>query len=70
MTRQVDRRVDVPMHNVTLLEFLGLAFNASMILENEFEDGRRTPLDKIDRYFYKKRSSLLGNNDRFYIPFK
>ena len=33
------------------LEFMGLVFDTSMILEDELEDGRRTSLDKIDRYF-------------------
>ena len=41
-----------------------------MILEDELEDGRRAPLDKIDRDFYETISSLLGYNCRPNIPFK
>ena len=58
------------MNKVALLEFMGFVFDTGMILENELEDGRRTPLDKIDRYFWETRSNLLGDNDRPYIPFK
>jgi hypothetical protein len=66
----VDRRVEVPMNKVAFLEFVGLVFDTGIILEDELEDGRRTSLDKIDRYFYETISSLLRNNDRPYIPFK
>ena len=58
------------MNKVALLEFAGLVFGTSIILDDKLEDGRRTSLDKIDRYFYKTISSLLRSNDRYYIPFK
>jgi hypothetical protein len=58
------------MHNVTLLVFVGLAFDTDIILEDELEDGRRTSLDKNDRYFYETISKLLRNCDRPYSPFK
>jgi hypothetical protein len=63
MTPQsVHRRVDVPNNRVTLLEFVGLVFDADMILEDELKDGRWTVLDKIDKYFYENTiSSLLRN---------
>ena len=50
---EVDIRVEVPMHKVTLLVFVGIAFDTSMTLESELEDRRRASLDKIDIYFYK-----------------
>ena len=47
-----------------MLEFMGLVFDTGIILEDKLEDGRRTLLDKIDRYFYETISNVLGNNDR------
>ena len=70
MTAQVDRRVNVPMNKVTFLEFIGLLFDTSMILEDELEVGPRASLDKIYKYFFKTLSSLFRNNDRPCIPFK
>jgi hypothetical protein len=36
------------MNKVTFLEFVGLVFETSIILEDKLEDGRRRCLDKID----------------------
>jgi hypothetical protein len=58
------------MNKVASLEFAGLVFGTSFILEDNLEDGRRTSLDKVDKYFYKTISSLLRHNGRLYIPFK
>ena len=66
----MDRRVDVPMNNVAFLEFVGLVFDSSIILEDELEDVRRTSLGKINKYFYETKSRLLRNDCRPYIPFK
>ena len=55
----MDRRVDVPMNNVAFLEFVGLVFDSSIILEDELEDVRRTSLGKINKYFYETKSRLL-----------
>ena len=43
----MDRRVEVPMDEVALLELVGLVFDTVMILEDnlKFEDGRWTCLD-------------------------
>jgi hypothetical protein len=49
----VDRRVEVPMNKVAFLEFAGLVFDTCFILEDKLEDGRRTSLDKVDKYFYE-----------------
>ena len=40
------------MNKVALLEFVGLVFDTSMILEDKLEYGRWTSLDKIDEYVY------------------
>jgi len=66
----MDRPVEVPMNKNAFLEFVGLVFDTSIVLENELEVGRRTSLDKIDKYFYATISSLLRNDVRSYIPFK
>lgn len=58
------------MNMGALLKFVGLVFDAGIVLENELEVERRTFLDKIDRYFYATVSSLLRSNERPYIPFK
>ncbi len=58
------------MNKNAFLEFVGLVFDTSIVLENELEVGRRTSLDKIDKYFYATISSLLRNDVRSYIPFK
>ena len=52
------------MNEVALLELVGLVFDTVMILEDEFEDGLWTFLDKINRYFCETISSVLGNNDK------
>ena len=70
MTPQTDRQVEVPMNKVAFLESVGLVLGTSINLEDEVEVERRTPLDKIDRYFYETILILLRNNDRPYIPFK
>jgi hypothetical protein len=44
----VDGRAEVPMNEVAFPEFVGLVFDTSFILEGEFDDSRRTSLDKID----------------------
>ena len=58
------------MNKVVFLEYLGPFFDTPMILDEEFEDGRRTSRNEVDGYFYKPTSSLLRNNDRHHIPFK
>lgn len=58
------------MNEIDFLEFVRFVFDSSMILEDELEDVRRTPLDKIDKYFYETISSLPRYNGRPYIPFK
>ena len=55
--------------NVVLLESVGLAYDAGIVLQDELEDGLRTSLDKFDKYFYESICSLLRNNSRPYIPF-
>ena len=54
----MDRRVDVPMNNITFLEFSGLVFDAGLIFEGKLEDGHRASLEKSEKYFYKTISSL------------
>jgi hypothetical protein len=66
----VDKRVEVPMNTIAFLEFVGLVFDTDLVLENELEDGRRTSLDKIDKYFYENVWGLLRSNGRPYIPFR
>ena len=57
--------------NVVFLELIGLAYDAGIIvLQDELEDGLRTSLDKFDKYFYKRISSLLRDSGRTHIPFK
>jgi hypothetical protein len=58
------------MNMVAFLEFAGLVFDTSIILEDELEVGPRTPLDKIDCYSYGTVSSRLRYYYRPYIPFK
>ena len=58
------------MNKVASLEFVGLVFDTSIILDDKLEDGCRASLDKIDKYFYETISNLLRSNDRYYIPFK
>ena len=70
----MDRRVEVPMNEVALLELVGLVFDRDtvMILEDnlKFEDGRWTCLDKFDNYFCETIMSLRRNKDGLDIPFK
>jgi hypothetical protein len=59
------------MNKVSFLEFIGPVSDTVVNPENELEVGRRTSLDKFDRYFYTSRSpDLFGNNGRPYIPSK
>jgi hypothetical protein len=66
----VDRRVEVPTKAIVFLENFGPLFDTSAIVEDELEGGRRTSLDKTDRYFYIPALSVLRDNGRLYIPFK
>ena len=72
MTLQIDRRVEVPMNEVALLELVGLVFDTGMIPVDKFEDRLWTSLDEINRYFYETIMSLRRrrNKDRLYKPFK
>ena len=70
MMPQVDRHVEVPINKVALLELVGLVFDTSIILQDKLEDGPGTSLDKIDRYIYGTKSSLLEKNRRPGVPFK
>ena len=47
------------MNRIVVLEFAGFVFDTGVILENELEVGRRTYLDKYDKYLYETVSSLL-----------
>ena len=58
------------MNKFSFLESVGLVLDTGINLEVEVNVERRTPLDKIDRYFYETISILLRNNDRPYKPFK
>ena len=69
-TPKIDRHVEVQMNKVAMLEFIGLVFDTGIILDDELEDGRRTSLDKIDKYFYETISSLFGNNRPYIITFQ
>ena len=55
----MDKHVKVPKDKVTLIEFVGLVFDTSIILEDKLEIGLRTSLHKINRYFYETKSCLL-----------
>ena len=52
-TPQMDRHVRVPKDDVAFLEFVGLVFETSIILEDKLEVGLWMCLHKIDRYFYE-----------------
>ena len=52
------------MKKVALLEFVRLVIDSSIILDDKLQGGRRTSLDKIDRYFYETISNLFRSNDR------
>ena len=69
ITARMDRHVNGPDDEVALLEFIGLVFDTSIILEDKLEVGLRTFLHKIDRYFYETISCLLWGRIA-YIPFK
>ena len=58
-TPQMDRHVRVPKDDVAFLEFVGLVFETSIILEDKLEVGLWMCLHKIDRYFYETISCLL-----------
>ena len=47
-SRKADEHVEVPINQDALLEFAGLVFDSSFILEDELKFGRRTSLDKTD----------------------
>ena len=49
----MDEHVEVPVNRSLFLKFAGLVFDAGVILEDKLEVGRRTSLDKIDKYFYE-----------------
>ena len=66
----MDEHVEFPIHEAAFIELVGLVYDASIILQDELEDGRRTPLDKFDKYFYERICDLLRNDGRLYIPFK
>ena len=66
----MDGRVDVPMNKVVFFKLVGLVYVGMIVLQDELEDGRRTSLDKFDKYFYESILSLLANDYRPYIPFK
>ena len=69
ITPQMDRQVKVPKDKVTLLEFVRLVFDTSIIFEDKLEVRHRMFLHKRDRYLYENISCLLW--DRIgYIPFK
>ena len=59
ITLQVDRHVNAPKDKVAFLEFVGLVFDTSIILEDKLEVGLRTSLHKIYRYFYQTISCLI-----------
>ena len=58
ITPQVDGHVKVPDDKVAFLEFAGLVFGTSIILEDKLEVGLRTSLRKMNRYFYETISCL------------
>lgn len=55
---------------VTFLELVGLVFDTGIILEDKLENGLRTSLDKIDKYFYATILSLRNNGAKSHLPFK
>ena len=69
ITAQMDKHVNGPDDEVAFLEFIGLVFDTSIILEDKLEVGLRTFLHKIDRYFYETISCLLWGR-MGYLPFK
>ena len=69
-TPSMDKQARVPMYKVASLESVRLVKGTGISLEDEVDIERRTPLDKIDRYFYETISIMLRNNDRPYVPFK
>ena len=48
LSSKAHEHVEVPINQVALLEFAGLVFNTSFILEDELKFGRRTSFDKTD----------------------
>ena len=66
---QVDRHVKVPDDKGVFLEFVGLVFETSIILEDKLKVVLWTSRHKIDRYFYETISCLLRDTIG-YIPFK
>ena len=66
---QVDKHVKVPDDKGVFLEFVGLVFDTSIILEDKLEVGLWTLLHKIDRYFYETILCLSWDQIG-YIPFK
>ena len=53
ITPQVDRHIKVPNDEVSFLEFIGLVFATSIILEDKPEVELETSRHKINRYFYE-----------------
>ena len=53
ITPQVHRHVKVPKDKVAFLEFVGLVFDTSIILEDKLEVGLWTSHHKNDRYLYE-----------------
>ena len=46
----MDGRVDVPMNKVVFFKLVGLVYVGMIVLQDELEDGRRTSLDKFDKF--------------------
>ena len=68
ITPQVNRHVELPDHRVAFLEFVGLVFDTSIILEDKLEVGLWTSVHKIDRYFYESIIFIVSvmKYDRLY----
>ena len=47
----MDEHVETPVNKVFFPKCVGLVFDTGVILEDELEVGRRTSLDKYDKYF-------------------
>ena len=54
----MDIHVKFPDDKVAILDFIGLVFDTSIILEDKLEVGLRPSLHKIDRYFYENIVSI------------
>jgi hypothetical protein len=58
------------MNEIEFLENFGRLYDTSTILEDELDGGRRTSLDKMNRYFYATILTMLRDDGRSYLPFK